>query len=83
MLLECGIVVSHETIRRCARKFGPDCAGRLRRKQPSRNDIWHLVEAATAIAGKKRRLWRAVDQEGYVLDEIVQTRATPRRPSAC
>lgn len=45
MLLERGIVVSYETIRRWGRKFGPDYARRLRRKQPSRHDVWHLDEA--------------------------------------
>ena len=74
MLLERGIVVSYETIRRWAKKFGPDYARRLRRKQPSRNDIWHLDEVVVSIAGRKHWLWRAVDQDGYVLDEIVQNR---------
>ena len=49
-------------------------ARRLRRKQPSRDDIWHLDEVAVAIAGTKHWLWRAVDQDGYVRDEIVQSR---------
>jgi putative transposase len=74
MLLERGIVVSYETIRRWGKKFGPDYARRLRRKRPSRNDIWHLDEVVITIAGKKHWLWRAVDQDGYVLDEIVQNR---------
>jgi putative transposase len=73
MLLERGIVVSYETIRRWGKKFGPDYAGRLRRKQPSRNDIWHLDEVVINIAGKKHWLRRAVDQDGYVLDEIAQS----------
>ena len=42
MLLERGITVSYETIRRWGKKFGPDYARRLRRKQPSRDDIWYL-----------------------------------------
>ncbi len=46
----------------------------MRRKQPSRNDIWHLDEVVVSIAGRKHRLWRAVDQDGYVLDEIVKNR---------
>ncbi|MDF2808970.1 MAG: transposase, partial [Microvirga sp.] len=46
---------------------------RLRRKQPSRNDIWHLHEMVINIAGKKHWLRRAVDQDGYVLDEIAQS----------
>lgn len=74
MLLERGVVVSYETIRRWGKKFGPDYARRLRRKQPSRDDIWHLDEVLIIIAGEKHWLWRAVDQDGYVLDEIVQNR---------
>lgn len=74
MLLERGIVVSYETVRRWALKFGPDYARRLKRKSPSRRDIWHLDEIVITIIGKKHWLWRAVDQDGYVLDEIVQTR---------
>jgi putative transposase len=74
MLLERGIVVSYETIRPWALKFGPEYARRLMRKAPSRHDIWHLDEVVVTIAGKKHWLWRAVDQDGYVLDEIVQSR---------
>ena len=57
-----------------ATKFGPDYARRLRRKQPSPHDVWHLDEVVISIAGQKHWLWRAVDQDGYVLDEIVQKR---------
>src|SRR5471032_1519033 len=72
MLLERGIAVSYETIRRWAIKFGADYARRLKRKSPSRGDIWHLDEVVISIHGERRYLWRAVDQEGYVLEEIVQ-----------
>ncbi|MBP1888265.1 transposase-like protein [Ensifer mexicanus] len=64
MLLECG-----STIRRWGIKFGPDYARRLRRKQHSRNDVWHLDEFVITIAGRKHWLWPAVDQDGYVLDD--------------
>lgn len=74
MLFERGIIVSYETIRRWGIKFGPDYARRLHRKQPSANDIWHLDEMVISISGKKHYLWRAVDQDGYVLDEIVHNR---------
>jgi putative transposase len=74
MVLERGIVVSYETVRRWALKFGPAYARRLRRKRPNRRHIWHLVEVVVTISGKRHWLWRAVDQDGYVLDEIVQTR---------
>ena len=72
MLLERGILVSYETIRRWALKFGPYYACRLKRKAAGWHDIWHLDEVVIAINGEKRYLWRAVDQEGYVLDELVQ-----------
>lgn len=74
MLLERGIVVSYETILRWGRKFGAAYVKRLRRKTPSRKDIWHLDEMVVTIDGRKHWLWRAVDQDGYVLDEIVQAR---------
>jgi putative transposase len=74
MLLERGITVSYETIRRWCRKHGSDYARRLRRRAPTRDDVWHLDELVVRINGQKCWLWRAVDQEGYVLDEIVQAR---------
>ncbi|WP_239468520.1 IS6 family transposase [Microvirga arvi] len=74
MLLERGILVSYETVRRWALKFGPAYARRLRRKPPSCRDIWYLDEVAVTISGQKHWLWRAVDQDGYVLDEILQSR---------
>jgi len=74
MLLARGIIVSYETIRCWAKKFGPDYAAHLRRKPPSPNDIWYLDEVVVIVGGRKHWLWRAVDQDGYVLDEIVQIR---------
>jgi putative transposase len=74
LLAEKGIIVSYETIRCWGRKFGPDYARRLRRKLLDRNDVWHLDEVVISIAGKRHWLWRAVDQDGYALDEIVQSR---------
>jgi putative transposase len=74
MLLERGIIVSYETVRRWAIKFGPDFARCLKRKAAQKGDVWHLDEVVIDIGGEKRWLWRAVDQDGYVLDEIVQKR---------
>jgi putative transposase len=73
LLFERGIRVSYETIRQWARKFGPEYVRRIRRKPPS-SEIWYLDEAVVSINGKRLWLWRAVDQDGYVLDEIVQNR---------
>jgi putative transposase len=74
MMLERGVAVSYETIRRWCRTHGADYARRLCRKSPKPSDIWHLDELVVRINGKKCWLWRAVDQDGYVLDEIVHTR---------
>ena len=69
-----GIVVSHETIRQWSKKFGREFSNRIGRRAPARGDKWHLDEVVITINGEKRWLWRAVDQDGYVLNEIVQAR---------
>src|ERR671939_916670 len=69
-----GIVVSHETVRQWARKFGQDFANQIRRRLPCTGDKWHLDEVCLRIGGKKHWLWRAVDQSGMVLDVLVQSR---------
>src|SRR5919112_3264885 len=74
MLAARGIVVSHETVRQWALKFGQAFANRIRRRLPRAGDKWHLDEVAIKIAGEKRWLWRAVDQDGLVLDVLVQSR---------
>lgn len=74
MLFERGIVVSYETIRRWSLKFGAAYARSLRRKKARPGDIWHLDEVRIVIRDQPHWLWRAVDQDGYVLDEIMQTR---------
>src|SRR3954470_2041028 len=74
MLAARGIIVSHETVRQWARKFGPPFANRIRRRLPRIGDKWHLDEVVLKIAGKKHWLWRAVDQDGIVLDVLVQRR---------
>ena len=72
MLAARGVEVTHETIRQWAEKFGREYAAALRRRAPQRGDKWHLDEVVVSIAGKK--LWRAVDADGFVLDILVQSR---------
>src|SRR3954467_8456353 len=74
MLAARGIDVSHETVRQWGRKFGQSFANQIRRKLPGPGDKWHLDEVCLMIAGKKHWLWRAVDQDGGVLDVFVQSR---------
>src|SRR5215203_5650306 len=68
MLAARGVIVSHETVRRWALKFGREFANRIRRRLACAGDKRHLDEVAIRIAGVKHRLWRAVDQTGTVLD---------------
>ena len=75
MLAARGIIVTHQTIRDWAEKFGRHFANEIRRRSAGRlSDKWHLDEVVVSIAGKKCWLWRAVDQEGFVIDVLVQSR---------
>src|SRR3954466_1740086 len=78
MLAARGIDVSHETVRQWARKFGQDFANQIRRKLPDPGDKWYLDEVCLMIRGQKHWLWRAVDQDGVVLDVLVQSRRDKR-----
>ena len=69
-----GIVVSYETVRQWALKFGQAFANQIRRRLPAAGDKWHMDEVVITIYGVKHWLWRAVDQNGTVLDILVQSR---------
>ena len=73
LLLVRGVIVTYETIRQWCAKFGPVYAAGLRRRQPRPGDTWHLDEVFVTINGRRHYLWRAVDQDGNVLDILVQT----------
>jgi len=68
------VQVSYETIRRWRQKFGQQFANELRRLRPKPGDKWHLDEVFLKINGQTYYLWRAVDQEGAMLDVLVQSR---------
>jgi putative transposase len=74
VLAERGVVVSYESIRRWCLKFGDSFADKLRRRRPRPGDKWYLDEVFIRIQGKLHYLWRAVDQDGIVLDILVQRR---------
>ena len=79
MLAARGIIVSHESVRQWALKFGQAFANRIRRRLPCAGDKWHLDEVAIKIAGKKHWVWRAVDQDGSSVSRIARARsASPR-----
>jgi len=74
LMIERGVDVSYETVRRWVNKFGTTYAKRIRSKSEPPSPIWHLDEVYTKINGKMVYLWRAVDNEGTVLDVVVQSR---------
>jgi transposase-like protein len=74
LLAERGLDVSYETVRRWVLKFGPLFARELRQRRHRPTSHWHLDEMAVMISGKQFWLWRAVDDEGEVLDLLVQRR---------
>ena len=74
ILAERGIDASYEAIRGWTRRFGPAFAYKLRAARPKPSCRWHLDEMVVKIAGKRMWLWRAVDNEGEVLDMLVQKR---------
>src|SRR5919107_5431971 len=74
ILLERGVVVTYEAIRKWCRKFGQDYANQLRHRRPRPGDKWHLDEVFLTIQGQRHYLWRAVDQDDNVLDILVQRR---------
>ena len=70
LLAERGVIVSYETIRQWSRKFGAEYARKLKRREGRLGDTWHLDE--------RQYLWRAVDQDGDVIDILVQPRRDRR-----
>ena len=74
MLAQRGIEASYETVRCWNLKFGREFARNLRRSRPKPTGRWHLDEMVVKICGKRMWLWRAVDDEGEVLDCLVQKR---------
>src|SRR3979411_256994 len=74
MLAMRGVSLTYETVRESFHKFGQTYANRLRHRSPRPGDRWHLDEVFLKINGRIHYLWRAVDQDGEVLDILVQSR---------
>ena len=73
-----GFEVSYETVRRWVLKFGPAFAAKIRSNRPRPSATWHLDEVFVRIGGKRTYLWRAVDDEGEVLEILAQSRRNKR-----
>jgi putative transposase len=74
LLAERNISVSYESIRLWVNKFGPEFARRLKRRHQGFGDTYFLDEVFIKIGGKQNYLWRAVDQDGEVVDIYLQER---------
>ncbi|MEA3012564.1 MAG: putative transposase [Sphingomonadales bacterium] len=72
LLAERGIEVSYEAIRFWTIKFGPRIAANLRTTRPSPSPRWHLDEMVCSVGGKRMYLWRAVDDEGEILNTAMR-----------
>jgi transposase-like protein len=71
LLAQRGIEVSYETIRCWTIKFGPQIAENLRKKRPAPSPRWNLDEMVCKVGGRRMHRWRAVDDEGEVLDLLM------------
>jgi putative transposase len=69
-----GVLLTYETVRSWCRRFGQQYANQLRHRRPRPGDKWYLDEVFLTINGARDYLWRAVDQDGHVLDILVQRR---------
>jgi putative transposase len=74
LLFARGVIVTYEAIRKWCLQFGQAYANQLRRRRPRPGDKWHLDEVFLTINGARHYLWRAVDQDGNILDILVQSR---------
>jgi len=74
LLAERGITVSYESIRLWCNKFGPKYARRLKKRHQGFGDTFYIDEVFVKIGGKQQYLWRAVDQDGEVVDVFLQAR---------
>ena len=74
LLLARGIVVSYETLRQWSNKFGVKYANRIKKRNAKRGDKWHIDEMCITFNKKCYWLFRAVDQNGYELDILLQPR---------
>ena len=78
LLAERGIDVTYETIRQWCMTFGLEYARRLRNLRGRQGDTWYLDELFVRIQGRRQYLWRAVDEDGDVIDILVQSRRNRR-----
>ena len=82
LLAERGVTVTYEAIRQWCLTFGLDYARRLRRRLGHQGHTWYLDEVSVKILGRQQYLWRAVDEDGDVIDRRIGQRVGDDRPRA-
>ena len=83
LLTQRGIEVSYEAVRLWCNKFGSKYALRLRRKHQGYGDTFYIDEVFVKIQGERHYLWRAVDQDGGVVDVFHQKRRDGNAAKRC
>ena len=78
LLAQRSIIVTYEMVRQWCLTFGAAYARTLRRRRGQQGDTWHLDELFVTLNGRRQYLWRAVDEDGDVLDILVQSRRNRR-----
>ena len=83
LMAERGVILTYEAVRYWCRTFGQAYAHQVRHRQPRPGDQWHLDEVFLTINGERYDLWRAVDQDGHILDILVQRRRDKAAAKKC
>src|SRR5215831_8388781 len=83
LMAERGVILTYEAVRYWCRTFGQAYAHQLRHRRPRPGDTWHLDEVFLTTKGKRHDLWRAVDQDGHILDILGQSRRNTREAKKC
>ena len=74
LLAQRGIIVSYESIRLWCIKFGRIYTRRLKRRHRGYGDTFYIDEVFVKINGNQQYLWRAIDQDGDIIDVFLQSR---------
>jgi len=74
LLADLEVIATYESIRRWRQKFRLGYARKLKKRQGRLGDTWHIDEVFVQIQGQSQYLYRAVDQDGDIIDILVQLR---------
>jgi len=81
-LPERGITVNRSTVYRWVTKFGPEIVKRMEKHLPRASVDWHVDETCIRVGGNWRYLWRAIDENGQMVDFRLTTRRDSKAAEA-